>query len=231
MGKYLKKSKIAADIVVMGLSPQSSLGVRTRAKTLALQKLQKSSLFSTPDLDASSSYLQLRSRRLEKIVLGTETRPALLQKKSFRERPKGNFCDVILNSVVDEKEGLCSGVFGKETQAEELENNDVDFEGSYGENLLEAEGRDRSTRESTPCSLVRESNAIGTPGSTTRQRASSITNQIICQRIQRNIPTSYEMDEFFAYAEKQQQVIFMDKYNFDIVSDVPLPGRYEWVQV
>ncbi|KAM1576887.1 hypothetical protein ACFX15_032616 [Malus domestica] len=43
MGKYMKKSKISGSIAVMevSISPQSSLGVRTRAKTLALQKLQQ----------------------------------------------------------------------------------------------------------------------------------------------------------------------------------------------
>lgn len=118
----------------------------------------------------------------------------------------------------------------------------------------------RSTRESTPCSLIRDSSVIHTPGSTTRQR----TRRIIHEHPQRNIPTSLEMDEFFALAEKQQQAIFMDKcvflifsspsisfkritiliyeklkcvhclfcrYNFDVVNDVPLPGRYEWVPV
>jgi len=121
----------------------------------------------------------------------------------------------------------------------------------------------RSTRESTPCSLIRDPNAIHTPGSTTRQR----TLQTKHERIQRNIPPAHELDEFFAYAEKQQQKMFMDKcvflysyptspfwfftsgfiwisswfinvnflyfcrYNFDIVNDVPLPGRYEWVPV
>lgn len=223
----MKKSKIAGDIAVMEVSPQSSLGVRTRAKTLALQKLQKSSSLSTPDPDASPSYLQLRSRRLQKIAAGSETHPPPPQKKSCRESP---ICDMIVNSRFDEKEGFFSTVLGKETQAGELENNDGGIEGSYGENFLEVEGRDRSTRESTPCSLIRDSNAVSTPGSTTRQRAPSITNQIICEHIQRNIPTAYEMDEFFAFAEKQQQIIFMGKYNFDIVNDVPLPGRYEWVQ-
>jgi len=86
--------------------------------------------------------------------------------------------------------------------------------------------------------------------------------------MQRNIPTANEVDEFFALAEKQQQALFMEKYefilifwpnlklviyffffvldlfpdycvmlfifcryNFDVVNDVPLPGRYEWVPV
>jgi NAD(P)H-dependent FMN reductase len=65
----------------------------------------------------------------------------------------------------------------------------------------------RSTRESTPCSLIRDSSVIHTPGSTTRQR----TNRVIHENVQRNIPTSSEMDEFFDLAEKKQQAIFMEK--------------------
>ncbi|KAF7825731.1 cyclin-dependent kinase inhibitor 3 [Senna tora] len=209
MGKYMKKSKIAGgDVAVMEVSPQSSLGVRTRAKTLALQRLQKP---LSPDADASSfSYLQLRSRRLEKVVVDAKRHPPL-------PRPR------------EQHKKCCR----ESSDGDEAEENvvDVGIEGFFGENVLEIEGRDRSTRESTPCSLIRDSNAITTPGSTTRKRTSSITNQIIREHIQRNIPSAFEMDEFFSFAEKQQQIIFMEKYNFDIINDVPLPGRYEWVQV
>jgi hypothetical protein len=65
----------------------------------------------------------------------------------------------------------------------------------------------RSTRESTPCSLIRDSSVIRTPGSTTKQR----THRVIHEHMQRNIPTSCEMDEFFDLAEKQQQAKFMEK--------------------
>ena len=62
MGKYFKKSKLT----LMELSPHSSPPLRTRAaKTLALQRLNKSSLSSSSS-SSSSSYLQLRSRRLQK---------------------------------------------------------------------------------------------------------------------------------------------------------------------
>lgn len=47
---------MAGEVAVMEVVSQSCLGVRTRAKTLALQKSNTS----------SASYLQLRSRRLEK---------------------------------------------------------------------------------------------------------------------------------------------------------------------
>ncbi|XP_019414605.1 PREDICTED: cyclin-dependent kinase inhibitor 7-like [Lupinus angustifolius] len=46
-----------------------------------------------------------------------------------------------------------------------------------------------------------------------------------------NMPTQSELDEFFTTAEKDIQKTFQNKYNYDIVKDVPLEGRYEWVQL
>ncbi|KAK8969417.1 Cyclin-dependent kinase inhibitor 4 [Platanthera guangdongensis] len=74
MGKYMRKSKLAGELSVMEVSPQSSIGVRTRARTLALQRLQK----PAADNFSSPCYLQLRSRRLEKpsiAVKNTESSP------------------------------------------------------------------------------------------------------------------------------------------------------------
>ncbi|KAK9067070.1 hypothetical protein SSX86_014394 [Deinandra increscens subsp. villosa] len=45
-------------------------------------------------------------------------------------------------------------------------------------------------------------------------------------------PPAAELEEFFAAAEKdlqKDQNRFKDKYNYDIVNDVPLKGRFEWV--
>ncbi|XP_020232521.1 cyclin-dependent kinase inhibitor 4 [Cajanus cajan] len=204
MGKYIKKSKIAGDVAAVIMEappPHSSLGVRTRAKTLALQ--------NSPQFPDPSAYLQLRSRRLLKLPPPAPENP----RRSAAETAVANFAHALAKTTTSEKFPPFE---------------DDNAECSFGENFLEVEGREeRSTRESTPCSLIRDSNAIHTPGSTTRQR----TRQIIHERVQRNIPSAYEMEEFFAYAEKQQQTIFMDKYNFDIVNEVPLPGRYEWVPV
>lgn len=205
MGKYMKKSKIAGDVAAVIMEappPHSHLGVRTRAKTLALQNNTTS-----PD---PSAYLQLRSRRLLKLP---PTPP---------ENPRRSAAETAANSR------LAKTTSSRNAEKFASFDDDNNTECSFGENFLDAEPREeRSTRESTPCSFIRDSNAIHTPGSTTRPR----TRQIIHEHIQRNIPTAYEMEEFFAYAEKQQQTIFMDKYNFDIVNEVPLPGRYEWVPV
>ncbi|KAL2348402.1 hypothetical protein Fmac_002402 [Flemingia macrophylla] len=45
------------------------------------------------------------------------------------------------------------------------------------------------------------------------------------------MPSELELEEFFAAAEKDIQKRFQDRYNYDIVKDVPLEGRYEWVQL
>ncbi|KEH22814.1 cyclin-dependent kinase inhibitor family protein [Medicago truncatula] len=207
MGKYMRKSKITGDVAAVIMespSHSTAVGVRTRAKTLALQK-------SPPNHPDSSSFLQLRSRRLRKVP------PPLPPRKESGSPGKSR----LRECSVEKLGNFCA--------EEENENRDGDFavEGSFGENFAEIDGRDRSTRESTPCSLIRDSSVIHTPGSTTRQR----TNHIIQEHMQRNTPTTNEVDEFFALAEKQQQALFMEKYNFDVVNDVPLPGRYEWVPV
>lgn len=43
------------------------------------------------------------------------------------------------------------------------------------------------------------------------------------------MPLTAEIEEFFSGAEKYEQKRFADKYNYDIVKDVPLEGRYQWV--
>jgi hypothetical protein len=44
--------------------------------------------------------------------------------------------------------------------------------------------------------------------------------------MRRNIPTAHEMEEFFVYAEKQQQRIFIEKYA-TIFSALCLKARLE----
>lgn len=46
-----------------------------------------------------------------------------------------------------------------------------------------------------------------------------------------NMPEESELDEFFSAAEKDIQKQFQNKYNYDIVKDMPLEGPYEWVQL
>ncbi|KAI8538010.1 hypothetical protein RHMOL_Rhmol09G0067300 [Rhododendron molle] len=201
MGKYMKKAKTSGEVALM----DSYLGVRTRAKTLALQ-----------NSGGGGSYLQLRSRRLEKQTLICDSKR---QKQTPKESPVCNPKNP--NLVADE---------GTRLETEEKKRDDVDkgIEASFGENVVEFEGRERSSRESTPCSLIRDPESIRTPGSTTRPTMPTEANRRLQNSMPRHIPTVNEMDEFFAGAEEKQRRQFIEKYNFDLVNDTPLPGQYEW---
>ncbi|KAK8521743.1 hypothetical protein V6N12_066329 [Hibiscus sabdariffa] len=210
----MKKSKITGDIAVMEVSHQSTMGSRTRAaKTLALQRLSKTTPPSSGspahgvglNSDVSSfSYLQLRSRRLEKSASPVSS------KMKQRQQGKGS--------------GFGEG--GKKNGGKESEGcfGNREFVVGVGiccgttEEACFGEHRDRSTRGSSPCSLM-DFETTAAPTSTHRKGP------------ERFIPTAQEMEEFFACAEQQQQWQFIEKYNFDIVNDLPLPGRYEWVKI
>ncbi|KAL0551367.1 hypothetical protein IC582_010453 [Cucumis melo] len=258
MGKYMRKTKSLGEVAVMELS-QSSLGVLTRAKTLALRRLQQSpspspSPASPASPVASGSYLQLRNRRLEKPPLVFSGHESKRQKPSPREactrnpsprvssslRPAMPERSVSLGRVNEEGDHTAEDVAEKSlVKFDEIhggmgesKNENIDLvieEASFGENILDFESRERSTRESTPSSLIRNPDTIRTPGSTTRPTTSAIeTNHRNPYSSNRHIPTTREMDEFFALAEEKQQRHFIEKYNFDPVKDTPLPGRYEW---
>ena len=68
----------------------------------------------------------------------------------------------------------------------------------------------RSTGDSHPCSFTRDSYTLSTPASSTKK--------ILCEHVPRNIPMAYEIEEFFAFAEKQHHRIFMEKYYIQSLS-------------
>nr|QYW07152.1 cyclin-dependent kinase inhibitor 1 [Dimocarpus longan] len=242
MGKYMRKTKPQAEVAVMDVT-QSSFGVRTRAKTLALQR---SSSSAAPAAVAGAAYLQLRSRQLFKpphLLNDSPRRPNKQQatpnsnsNASSRNRLRGSSRPADSGSrgsgreaEIDDEEKEEEKIEVEEEDDNSKDDDNVAVEASFGENVLDTEARERSTRESTPCSLIRDPDAIRTPGSTNRP-TSSMENRV--QNLtQRPIPTATEMDEFFAGAEEEQQKQFIEKYNYDPVNDKPLPGRFQWEKV
>ncbi|EAZ16396.1 hypothetical protein OsJ_31863 [Oryza sativa Japonica Group] len=193
MGKYMRKAKVvvsgevvAAAVMELAAAP---LGVRTRARSLALQKRQ------------GGEYLELRSRRLKKLPPPPPPPPR--------------------------RRATAAAATADATAAENPEA-EVSF---GGENVLELEAMERNTRETTPCSLIRDPDTISTPGSTTRRSHSSSHCKVQTPVRHNIIPASAELEAFFAAEEQRQRQAFIDKYNFDPVNDCPLPGRFEWVKL
>ncbi|CAI9104358.1 OLC1v1003013C1 [Oldenlandia corymbosa var. corymbosa] len=67
-----------------------------------------------------------------------------------------------------------------------------------------------------------ESSSSTTTSSPTKKKSSPRNSAAV-------MPSSAEIEEFFAAAEKLEPKRFAEKYNFDIVKDVPLEGRYQWI--
>lgn len=205
---------MTADVALMDVS-QSYLGVRTRAKTLALQRLQSAAAPSPSNPDAC--YLELRSRRLEKPM----------QQQNSRSLRQSCACRGKEDPEVRNREECfqTGGILGS------IEEGVLGIEASFGENDLDIEAAERSTRESTPCSLIRAADTITTPGSTTKQTFSSAPTARAQNVRLVNVPSARDLEDFFACEEQFLQRHFVEKYNFDFMNDLPLPGRYEWVAV
>ncbi|CAD6209470.1 unnamed protein product [Miscanthus lutarioriparius] len=208
MGKYMRKGKVSGEVAVMEVPGGALLGVRTRSRTLALQRAQRP-LDKGDAEDAAGEYLELRSRRLEKP-----------HKEPLPPPP-----------AAATKRGAGRKAAAAAAAPHALAEDDVEV--SFGENVLDFDAMERSTRETTPCSLIRNPEMISTPGSTTKSKTSnSMTSRRRMETsVCRFIPSSLEMEEFFSAAEKQEQHSFREKYNFCPVNDCPLPGRYEWARL
>ncbi|GAB2279669.1 hypothetical protein Dimus_014313 [Dionaea muscipula] len=85
----------------------------------------------------------------------------------------------------------------------------------------------RKRRETTPSTEYEAESGEGMDS--TAMRTSSESNNSRLRSTVQKMPSDFEIEEFFAAAEKDLQKRFIDKYNFDIVKDVPLEGRYQWV--
>lgn len=215
MGKYMRKSKASGEVAVMEVAG-ALLGVRTRSRTLAAQQQRAPSPSPQPqrkgqeDDPGAGDYLELRSRRLEKQP------PPGHKEKDAPQPPAAR------RAVTGERRMEQAASFA-------AEGFEADLEVSFGDNVLDWDATDRSTRETTPCSLIYSSETMSTPGSATR--ASNPSRRRAQTPICRYVPSSLEMDEFFAAAEQQQHQTFREKYNFCPASERPLPGRYEWARI
>lgn len=191
MGKYMKKCKGTGGIAVMEVSP---VGVRTRARTLAL---------ATAARKKKSQADEIRTRRPENPI------PARNPANSGRVRvDRCPSPDTLPLS-------RCSSNASCELVTQRLRSSDP--EGAESAAGFHCSDR----RETTPSSTLRcESDDLDSTNS--RRKPTSEIN-----------PSEEEIEAFFSTIEKKKddQRRFTEKYNYDVVKDTPLEGRYEWVRL
>ncbi|KAI3446006.1 hypothetical protein Pfo_002671 [Paulownia fortunei] len=128
-----------------------------------------------------------------------------------------------------------SDVVKKSLRSSDLENVDLQSEGFETENSTSIDCL--FSREATPTSELygdSEQVFVQYSSSTSKKKLSTpraTPRQKIPASVAENMPSAAELEEFFEAAEKYEQKRFAEKYNYDIVKDVPLEGKYQWVRL
>ncbi|PIN07061.1 hypothetical protein CDL12_20378 [Handroanthus impetiginosus] len=204
MGRYLRKCKeLEEGEVVMEKAVEKAAG---RKRKMGLGESQ-----------LSTSSVQLKTRRLDAVTP---------ENSASSSSSRNSTCESVTSDHV--LASCCSSNGSSELAKEsskflDLEENDatVDIFATLAGDSLDC--RDR--RETTLLSEVQAE--PGELESTARPRVSNSSRRSTAEKM----PSEAEIEEFFAAAEKNFQKEFIKKYNYDIVKDQPLEGRYEWVQI
>ncbi|KAE8704801.1 Cyclin-dependent kinase inhibitor family protein, putative isoform 2 [Hibiscus syriacus] len=161
----------------------------------------------TSSTNSITSYIQLRSRRIF----------------VDHHRREGNRC-LRANSDHDDEVSCFSCNIGSSDKSINVELPDLEDESIEVETSTHFSSSE-SMRETTAFSDLRAE-----PEDLDSTSRSSETNFRRRSTVEK-MPTEAELEEFFAPAEKKLQKQFAEKYNYDIVKDEPLEGRYEWVRL
>ncbi|XP_077251484.1 cyclin-dependent kinase inhibitor 3-like [Tasmannia lanceolata] len=205
MGKYMKKCKGIGEIGVM---EAAQIGVRTRARTLALAaatgKRKNSGRISPKEF----SNLRSSRRSLARISH---------RKSTNSGRIPADRCPSHDRIPISR----CSSNGSCELVVESLRSGDL--EGECFEITPDFDCRER--RETTSsCNLPAESDDLDS----TERPLEANSRQKSTAGI---TPSMAEIEEFFSVAEKDEKKRFAEKYNYDVEKDLPLDGRYEWVRL
>lgn len=204
MRKYVKqKCKVIREAAVMEVA---HVGVRTRARALSMAAAAKRRKVSGVESKLSAtSLIQLRSGR-RAVVQGNSASPAA---SGHSDRATASCCS----------SNASSDVANESVKIVDLETASSEIETSTS-NLS-----NRGRRETTPSSEIQEES--GELESTARPTEANAHRRSLAGAM----PSEIELEEFFVAAEKKLQKKFTEKYNYDIAKDVPLEGRYEWIQL
>ncbi|XP_022752103.1 cyclin-dependent kinase inhibitor 7-like isoform X2 [Durio zibethinus] len=189
----------------------ADFGVRTQAMA-ATETVQKKRRRLNDDEEAefkvtssTTSYIQLRSQRI------------LVDHHRLNENAR-----LSPNTDHDDDVSCCSSNIGSSSKRI-IELPDLEDESIEVETSTHFSSRER--RELKPSSELRaeaeDLDSTSRPSEANSRRVSTAENK----------PTEAELEEFFDVAEKKLQKQFAEKYNYDIVKDEPLEGRYEWVRL
>lgn len=132
-----------------------------------------------------------------------------------------NQCSCLIDSPENSTSSEATSVSSDQTPANLCSSNEFCSNSSRSGDLQVKNSKtDNSTfinREATPSEFA---DVMETSTKKTTNKAASAQK-----------PSMAEIEEFFSVAEKYEAKRFAEKYNYDIVKDVPLEGKYQWVRI
>ncbi|XP_065875030.1 cyclin-dependent kinase inhibitor 7-like [Euphorbia lathyris] len=211
------------------MAGMAQVGVKTRARALALAAAATatgSSRKRKVENEEIVSYIELKSATNRRRVMITPENSLSVSPPMDSDSGQPSFIQDRCKSFAssDHASASCCSSNGSSDQRihqfADLEDESVEVETSVYYSC-------RERRETAPSSQLRaesseELDSMARPTSAENSRRRSTATKM---------PTEAELDEFFTEAEKNIQKRFADKYNYDIVKDEPLEGRYEWVRL
>ncbi|KAL2522819.1 cyclin-dependent kinase inhibitor 7-like [Forsythia ovata] len=205
------------ELAEVGLRMTRATTALAAAKAAAAEAKERKRKVGGGELEVSRSVGQLKSRRLA-TVADNSASPGTSENLS---------CASISSNHVLASCCSSSGLSGVDKESFKF----LDLE---EENEVSAEEVATSTGDLVDCNERRDTTTAtevqtesGELESTARPHEASSRRRTEAEKM----PSEAELEEFFAAAEKNLQEKFADKYNYDIVKDEPLEGRYEWVQL
>ncbi|KZV24976.1 cyclin-dependent kinase inhibitor 7-like [Dorcoceras hygrometricum] len=213
MGRYMRKCKRAREVAVeldLESTPQIDARMtRTSAAQNGQEKKRKSGLGES---EMTESLVRLKKRLLAVVPAGNSNLPV----SSGDSTCDSSGSDHVLVSCCSSSES--SQLAEGSTDFVDLEEGNEEFLTTSGGDLVER-------TEPTPSSEAQAE--LGELESTAMRESNFLRRSISSQKM----PSVAELEEFFSAVETKLHKQFMDKYNYDILKDEPLEGRYEWDRI
>ncbi|KAJ9177240.1 hypothetical protein P3X46_012478 [Hevea brasiliensis] len=209
----------------------AQVGVRTRARALALAAAAAATTTGTArkrkvnnrELMMSTSYIGPRSTSRRRVLITPENSVSVSPEINTDQRTV--IRDRCSSPSSDHASASCCSSYGSSGQRNNNKFADLEAESVEVETSVYYSCRER--KETTPSSQLQPASS-GELDSTERPSSEANSRR---RSTGEKMPTEFELDEFFAVAEKNLKKQFADKYNYDIVKDEPLEGRYEWLRL
>ncbi|PIN10104.1 hypothetical protein CDL12_17309 [Handroanthus impetiginosus] len=205
MGRYVRKCKGSEEMAVKEKAAETAAAGRKRK-------------FGLGESELSTSSVQLKMRRVDVVTPENSTSPTSSGDSTCESVGSGH---VLASCCSSSRSSELAKESSKFVDLEPENEVIVEFFATSAGDSVDCGDR----RENTPSSEVQAES--GELESTARPRESNSRRCFTAEKM----PSETELEEFFTAAEKNLQKQFVDKYNYDIVKDEPLEGRYEWVQI